>query len=424
MSEATDELTLRTFLDRLRRSGRDPERVMHGCPDHALRTILHGQPVRSGLSRTVNERVQHDDSNGDGLSISGHWTVFNSITEIKSWEGSYLEQVLPGATKKTLRDSIPKMQFDHGHHPLLGSLPLGRWTEAKETDRGSWSAGRMADNWLIQPFADAIRADEVNGMSFRFTIKKEKWFNARGEEIKDERELFEKLFWGEGDADEFPLRRDLVEVGVSEAGPVVWPAYQDTDVSARSADGSRIVIDLAAVGERALAGRAVALLDAEMARADRRGPTPPGEDSRSRWQRLGRAELARMADIAAPLGHNAEVTATAVHNNDEPPTTGDRAADHSPPAPHERGGEPESTRTRPESTRGQGTDTPPSTRGPQRPLNPTARKIDLRGRYRDVLSQTLALPPNAEAYQENADGRGTGPDRGYRHHRPERAGRA
>jgi HK97 family phage prohead protease len=413
----TSELTLREFLDRLRRSGRDPERVMHGCPDHALRSILHGSPVREGLSRTtVGEELRHDDGEGDGLNISGHWTVFNSLTEIKSWEGSYMEQVLPGATKKTLRDSIPKMQFDHGHHPLLGSLPLGRWTEAKETDRGSWSAGRMSDNWLIQPFADAIRAGEVKGMSFRFSVLKEKWYNARGEQIKDERELFEKLFWGEGDEDEFPLRRDLIEVGVAEAGPVVWPAYQDTDVSARSADGSRILIDLAALGRRADAGRTVALLDAEMARAERIWPTTPDSDgdARTRWQAVGRAELERLAAIAQPLPHNADVTATAVHTH-EPQTT-EQAADHAPPTPPTRGDAPESTERRPESTRrGQGTDTPPARGDRQRPLNPVARKIDLRGRYRDVLSQTLALPTSAEA-QETADGRGDRPGPGrYRH---------
>src|SRR4029077_4653495 len=139
------------------------------------------------------------------------------------WEGDFTEQILPGATKKTLRDAIPKMQFDHGRHPLLGSLPLGRWHEAKEDERGSWSAGRMFDNWLVSPFAQAIREDGVKGMSFRFTVKKEKWFTAQGREIKDDHELFNMLFWEEGAEEDFPLRRDLVEVAVSEAGPVVWP---------------------------------------------------------------------------------------------------------------------------------------------------------------------------------------------------------
>jgi HK97 family phage prohead protease len=415
---ADDRLTLSDFVDRLRKTGRDPERLMNDCPDFALRALLRGQPVRDNLSRTVDEELRHEDT-ADGLSIDGHWTVFNSLTEINSWEGTYLEQVLPGATKKTLRDAMPKMQFDHGHHPLLGSLPLGRWDEAKETERGSWSAGRMIDNWLTAPFADAIRAQTVRGMSFRFKVLKEKWYTARGDLIKDDRELFDKLFWGEGDEDEYPLRRDLIEVSVSEAGPVVWPAYTDTDVSARSSDGSRIVIDLAALDKRAAAGRVVALLDAEMARAASCGPTPPAEDPRSRWQPLGRAELARMAENAARLVHNADVAATAVHTH-EPQTTGEPAADHAPSAPHERDAAPESTAQPPAGEHSRpGTSTPEPTRSGQRPLNPTARKIDLRSRYRDVLSAALALPPIDEASRENADER-----RGPGHRHPRSAGRA
>lgn len=385
----TSEVTLAEFRDRLRRSGRDPDRVMHGCPDHALPTLLRGEPVRAGLSRTVAGEVRHDDDSADGLNISGHWTVFDTLVEIHSWEGNYLERVLPGATKKTLRDSMPKMQFDHGHHPLLGSLPLGRWTEAKEDERGTWSAGRMADNWLIAPFADSIRSGAVDGMSHRFNVKKEKWFTAQDREIKDDHELFEMLFWGEGDEDEFPLRRDLIEIQVAEAGPVVWPAYQSTDVSARSSDGSRMVIDMAALGHRVEAGRTVALLDAEMARAARLWPTPAGNDVRSRWQAVGRAELEHLAAIARPVGHNRDVAATAVHTH-EPPTTGDQAATHSTSAPHTRDVEPESTDTRPESTRGQGSSTSPPPAGS---LNPVERSAALRSRYRTVLDTTLALPP-------------------------------
>ena len=36
----------------------------------------------------------------------------------------------------------------------------------------------MADNWLVAPFADAIRGGRVTGMSFRFSVVREKWFDA------------------------------------------------------------------------------------------------------------------------------------------------------------------------------------------------------------------------------------------------------
>src|SRR4051812_42857304 len=344
----TAQMSVAEFCDRLTAAGKDPD-VVRGCPEYALRTILSGSPVRTNLTRTVDEPLETraDGDTGDGLTISGHWTVFNSLTRIASWEGEFDEQVLPGATKKTLREGIPKMQFDHGRHPLLGSLPLGRWLEAKETEHGSWSSGRMSDNWLVAPFAQAIQEQGVSGMSFRFTVKKEKWWTAQDREVKDPHELFNMMFWGEGDEADFPLRRDLHELAVSEAGPVVWPAYQDTDVSARSADGSRVVIDLGALSERRDAGLVIALLDAEMAAAAGTitAPRSPAE----RWAPLGRAELARMAGaISTRTPTLTADTATVIH--DEPPTTAPPAATHSDATPPQ-GDEPHRTESRPEDTR-------------------------------------------------------------------------
>lgn len=380
-------LSVAEFTERLAKSGRDPDAVMRHAPAHALRALFAQEPVRTGLSRTVAERVTPvpgaDGGTDDGLTIEGHWTVFNSLTEINSWEGTFTEQVLPGATKKTLRDKIPKMQFDHGHHPLLGSLPLGRWDQAKEDDRGSWSIGRMADNWLVAPFAHAIREGNVDGMSFRFSVVREKWYDAQDVQLKTDREVFELMFWEE-EPDRLPLRRDLIEVGVSEAGPVVWPAYKDTNVGARSADGARMVIDLAALtaAHRRDAGYLVAQIDAEMARAES-GQTPPEGDPRARWQAVGRAELARMAADQGAVAHNPGVDHATVVHTDEPQATGP-AADHSTAT---RAGEPGGTGdpAGEHSRSGQGG-------GERRPGNPVERRDDLRSRYRAVLDHTLALP--------------------------------
>lgn len=383
---ATDELLSRgEFLDRLRRTGRDADEVMAGCPDHALQSLLRQTPVTSALSRATGEcrASEPDEDPRDGLTIEGHWTVFDSLTEINSWEGSFTERLLPGSTKKTLREGTPKMQFDHGHHPLLGSLPLGRWNEAREDETGSWSKGRMRNNWLILPFAEAIREGDVNGMSFRFSVVKEKWFDKNEDEIKDMREVFNLMFWGE-DEDRLPLRRDLIEVKVSEAGPVVWPAYKATDVGARSQDGARMVIDLAALARapRRDAGYVVAALDAELARAER-GGTPPAGDPRERWQPAGRATLERMATETVTDVHNRSVdTATAVHTY-EPPPTGP-AAQHST----ENTGEPQRT----EAPAGKHS---PSQRDAARPANPKDRKKDLRTRLRMATDVVLTLPPSS-----------------------------
>ena len=224
----------------------------------AMRTT----PYRDDLVRSATFKVlRAEDDGGDGLTLEGYGAVFNSVTHISSWEGDFDEVIAPGAFRKSLRERTPKMQFDHGRHPLLGSLPLGVYTLAEEDARGLHVVGRLSDNWLIQPFRDAIRDGGVEGMSFRFSVVREDWTDKDGKKIKDE-ELGQLLWYGAGDRG--PILRTLKELTVTEVGPVVWPAYDDTEVGVRSRPPG-VTIDLAHVNTpqaRAQLARAVALADA------------------------------------------------------------------------------------------------------------------------------------------------------------------
>lgn len=209
-----------------------------------------------------------DDEDGDGLTIEGYGAVFDSVTLIDSWEGTFEEVIAPGAFRKSLRERTPKMQFDHGSHPLLGSLPLGRWDIAEEDARGLHVVGRLSDNWLIQPFRDAIRDEGVEGMSFRFSVVREEWRDKDGKLVKPD-ELLE-LLWMPGERG--PLRRALKEVKVPEVGPVVWPAYEETSVGVRS-----ITIDLGRLNDPAqqkLLAQAVILTEA----AERNDAPPTNQE--------------------------------------------------------------------------------------------------------------------------------------------------
>lgn len=221
---------------------------------------------RENLCRSAPFTLTRADEDGDdGLTIEGYGAVFGSVTEINSWEGSFEEVIAPGAFRKSLRERTPKMQFDHGSHPLLGSLPLGRWDTAEEDSTGLHVVGRLSDNWLVQPFRDAIRDEGVAGMSFRFSVVREEWRDKDGKLIKPE-DVWEVL-WAPGDRD--PLRRTLKEVKVPEVGPVVWPAYEETSVGVRS-----VVIDLGRPTDpetRQQLARAVAYVDA----ANRTEPDAP-----------------------------------------------------------------------------------------------------------------------------------------------------
>jgi uncharacterized protein len=165
--------------------------------------------------------------NEDGLTLDGYGAVFNEWTEIEDEYGTYRERIMPGAFRRTLGQRMPVLQFDHGTHPLIGSIPLGRITSIVEDAHGLRVKARLSDNWLVQPVRDAIRDGGITGMSFRFRIVNEKW--GRGMDGMEE--------------------RSISEVALYEVGPVVFPAYEQTTVGVRSARVLRELEDAQIRGE-------------------------------------------------------------------------------------------------------------------------------------------------------------------------------
>jgi HK97 family phage prohead protease len=179
----------------------------------------------------VLERSGETAPAGDGLDFAGYASVFNELTLIDSWEGRFQEQCAPGCFRKTIKERTPVLQFDHGRHPLIGSLPVGAITELAEDDRGLAVEARLHDTWLTEPLRAAIASGSISGMSFRFTVVREQWKDAAGKTITDPRELLELLY---EPGDRGPLVRTLLELKVPELGPVVFPAYPGTTASLRA----------------------------------------------------------------------------------------------------------------------------------------------------------------------------------------------
>jgi HK97 family phage prohead protease len=202
-------------------------------------------PPRADVIRSAPfaQRAVAADAAGDGLTLDGYAAVFNRKTLIDSWEGRFWEDIANGSMRKSFRESPPKIQFDHGRHPLIGSIPIAQLTTIEENsdpslapDGGAHVVGRLMDNWLIQPVRDAVANQSVDGMSFRFTVVREEWRDMDGKVIRDEEKLRELLrrSWIEDVPDEELLTRTLKEVRVPELGPVVFPAYTETSVGVRS----------------------------------------------------------------------------------------------------------------------------------------------------------------------------------------------
>lgn len=165
--------------------------------------------ARDNVVRQLDFAVEQ---NNDGLTLDGYGAVFDQWTEIEDQFGVYRERIAPGAFKRTLGMRMPVLQFDHGSHPLIGSIPLGRITNISEDAHGLRVKARLSDNWLVQPVRDAIRDGGITGMSFRFRIMDEDW--GRGNDGTEE--------------------RTIREVELYEVGPVVFPAYEQTTVGVRS----------------------------------------------------------------------------------------------------------------------------------------------------------------------------------------------
>lgn len=187
-------------------------------------------------------RAEGDDT-GDGNTLDGFAAVFKRQTIIDSWEGKFKEEIAPGSMKKSFRENPPVIQFDHGRHPLVGSIPIASIKTIREEvdperapDGGAHLIAPLHDNWLIHPVRDAIASGSINGMSFRFGVVREEWRDHTGKLITDEDELRALLMrtWREDVPDDELLLRTLKELKVPELGPVVWPAYRDTSVGVRS----------------------------------------------------------------------------------------------------------------------------------------------------------------------------------------------
>jgi HK97 family phage prohead protease len=168
---------------------------------------------RAEVVRQIEFRVA---DGSDGQTLEGYAAVFNAWTDIRDSMGVYKERIAPGAFKRSLGQRQPVLQFDHGTHPLLGSLPLGSISTLREDRNGLFVKARLSDNWLVQPVRDAIRDGGITGMSFRFRVIADQWgTDAEGNDT-----------------------RTINEVELLELGPVVFPAYEQTSVAVRSLVGA------------------------------------------------------------------------------------------------------------------------------------------------------------------------------------------
>lgn len=174
---------------------------------------LRSDNMRGEHIRSVPFELRAAEDDSDGLTLEGYGTTFDDFYDVEDWLGIYRERVAKGAFAKTIKErrGLIKVQYDHGHHPVLGSIPIGSLRDIREDEHGLFVSVRLHDNWMTEPVRDAVRSQAVSGMSIRFKTTKDEWDYS-------------------GD----PEQRTIREVKLYEVGPVAFPANEATSVALRS----------------------------------------------------------------------------------------------------------------------------------------------------------------------------------------------
>jgi hypothetical protein len=173
---------------------------------------------RDDLIRGVTELR----ADGDGNTMVGYPIVYDTWTRIDSWEGEFLERIRPGSVNKTLKErgERVKVQFDHGMHPVIGSLPIGKPDVMRSDDLGLWTETPLSHATDVQTLIKPrLQEGTLDGMSFRFSIVSEDWKHDPDESDHNPKGIPE---------------RTVNELRLYEFGPVTWPAYEATQVGIRT----------------------------------------------------------------------------------------------------------------------------------------------------------------------------------------------
>ena len=156
-------------------------------------------------------RAKREDGEGGTPIIEGYFAVFNSNYDI-GWGMS--ESVAPGAFSQSLRENYVRALVNHDTTLVLGRTGA-KTLELHEDDKGLF--GRIAinpnDRSAMDLYARVERGD-VDGCSFGFSVREE-----------------ETEFLDNGD-----VHWTLKDVDLGEVSCCTFPAYEATNIEARSKD--------------------------------------------------------------------------------------------------------------------------------------------------------------------------------------------
>ena len=156
--------------------------------------------------------------------IEGYGARFNDETVIA---GLFRERILPGAFKDSVATDDIRVAFNHSANHILGRRSADTASFSEDSHGLLYRATPPSATWA-NDLLQSIKRRDITGSSFQFEVERD----------DDEEWDFTPTKQGK-----LPLRT-IKRARVFEVGPVAWPAYENTTVSARSGGGF-VSIDVA-----------------------------------------------------------------------------------------------------------------------------------------------------------------------------------
>lgn len=148
--------------------------------------------------------------------IEGHAAVFNQ--EYVMWDTPSfraVEVIKPGAFTRAIKEAQDvRALYNHDASNLLGRTSAKTLT-LDENGRGLHFDCNPPETQVGRDVRTLIKRGDVTGCSFAFTVKKQE---------RTEEEIDGKVH----------IKREIQDVDLYDVGPVTYPAYEGTDVKARS----------------------------------------------------------------------------------------------------------------------------------------------------------------------------------------------
>lgn len=168
-----------------------------------------GRERRMLAAEGIEVRAQTEEN--EAIGFTGHASVFNSRALISGWMGEWIEEVAPGAFRKTISEADIRMLINHDENLLLARNRAGT-LRLKEDKIGLATDADMAPTSYALDLAISLGRGDISQMSIAFEVVKETW-----------------------DYDSEPMVRTIEEIRLWDVSVVTYPAFTETDASLRSA---------------------------------------------------------------------------------------------------------------------------------------------------------------------------------------------